>query len=197
VEAGGLHVLGTERNESRRIDNQLRGRSGRQGDPGSSQYYLSLADNLMRIFASDRLAGLMSRLGMEEDVPIENTLVSRSIANAQRKVEGHNFDMRKQLLKFDDVANDQRKIIYAQRFELMSADNIKEEISVIREDAMGSLIDEFVPPQSMEELWDVEGLEKILEQDFKLQLPIRKWLAEEDDLHEEALKQRILDAVKA
>lgn len=196
VAAGGLHVLGTERNESRRIDNQLRGRSGRQGDPGSSQYYLSLEDSLMRIFASDRLAGLMSRLGMEENVPIENSLVTRSIANAQRKVEGHNFDMRKQLLKFDDVANDQRKIIYAQRFELMSADNIKEEISIIREDAIGHLIDDFIPPQSMEELWDVEGLEKILAEDFKIKLPLRQWLDQETELDEETLRQRIQDAVK-
>lgn len=196
VAAGGLHVLGTERNESRRIDNQLRGRSGRQGDPGSSQYYLSLEDSLMRIFASDRLAGLMTRLGMEEDVPIENTLVTRSIANAQRKVEGHNFDMRKQLLKFDDVANDQRKIIYAQRFELMSSDNIKQEIDIIREDAIAHLIDEFIPPQSMEELWDVAGLEAILAEDFKVQLPIKQWLEQENDLDEERLRQRIQDAVK-
>jgi len=197
VAAGGLHVLGTERNESRRIDNQLRGRSGRQGDPGSSQYYLSLEDSLMRIFASDRLAGLMSRLGMEENVPIENSLVTRSIANAQRKVEGHNFDMRKQLLKFDDVANDQRKIIYSQRFDLMSADNIQEEISIIREDAIGHLIDDFIPPQSMEELWDVEGLEKILAEDFKIKLPLRQWLDQETELDEETLRQRIQDAVKA
>ena len=150
----------------------------------------------MRIFASDRLAGLMTRLGMEEDVPIENSLVTRSIANAQRKVEGHNFDMRKQLLKFDDVANDQRKIIYAQRFELMSADNIQEEINIIREDAIGNLIDEFIPPQSMEELWDVEGLEKILAEDFKVQLPLRQWLEQENELDEELLRRRIQDAVQ-
>jgi preprotein translocase subunit SecA len=196
VAAGGLHVLGTERNESRRIDNQLRGRSGRQGDPGSSQYYLSLEDNLMRIFASDRLASLMGRLGMEADVPIENTLVSRSIANAQRKVEGHNFDIRKQLLKFDDVANDQRKVIYSQRYDLMSAENIHGAIEVIREDAIGHLIDEYIPPESMEDMWDTKGLEEVLAQDFGVQAPIREWLDSEDELHEEALKQRIQDLVK-
>ncbi len=196
VAAGGLHVLGTERNESRRIDNQLRGRSGRQGDPGSSQYYLSLEDNLMRIFASDRLASMMERLGMEEDTPIENALVSRSIANAQRKVEGHNFDIRKQLLKFDDVANDQRKVIYSQRFELMSADNIHEAIQHIREDAISNLIDEYIPPDSMEDMWDISGLESILLQDFSIKLPIKNWLDTEDDLHEQTLRQRIQDAVK-
>jgi preprotein translocase subunit SecA len=196
VAAGGLHVLGTERNESRRIDNQLRGRSGRQGDPGSSQYYLSLEDNLMRIFASDRLATLMGRLGMEEDTPIENVLVSRSIANAQRKVEGHNFDIRKQLLKFDDVANDQRKVIYSQRFDLMSAENIHGAIEVIREDAISTLINEFIPPESMEDMWDVKGLEDVLTQDFNISVPIKKWLDTEDELHEEALKQRIQEAVK-
>lgn len=197
VAAGGLHVLGTERNESRRIDNQLRGRSGRQGDPGSSQYYLSLEDNLMRIFASDRLANLMGRLGMEEDTPIENALVSRSIANAQRKVEGHNFDIRKQLLKFDDVANDQRKVIYSQRFDLMSAENIHGAIEVIREDAIGHLVDEYIPPQSMEDTWDIQGLQDVLSQDFNVTVPIKAWLDSEDDLHEESLKQRIQDAVKA
>ncbi len=195
VAVGGLHVLGTERNESRRIDNQLRGRSGRQGDPGSSQYYLSLEDNLMRIFASDRLAGLMGRLGMDENTPIENALVTRSIANAQRKVEGHNFDIRKQLLKFDDVANDQRKVIYSQRYELMSADNIHEAITVIREDAISNLVDEFIPPGSMEEQWDVKGLEETLAQDFNVKVPIQKWLDSEDELHEETLKQRVQEAV--
>ncbi len=196
VAAGGLHVLGTERNESRRIDNQLRGRSGRQGDPGSSQYYLSLEDNLMRIFASDRLANMMERLGMEEDTPIENALVSRSIANAQRKVEGHNFDIRKQLLKFDDVANDQRKVIYSQRFDLMSADNIHDAIENIREDAIANLTDQFVPPESMEDMWDISGLENVLAQDFAVKLPIKSWLETEEDLHEESLRQRIQEAVK-
>ncbi len=196
VAAGGLHVLGTERNESRRIDNQLRGRSGRQGDPGSSQYYLSLEDNLMRIFASDRLASMMERLGMEEDTPIENALVSRSIANAQRKVEGHNFDIRKQLLKFDDVANDQRKVIYSQRYDLMSADNIHEAIQNIREDAVANLIDEYIPPESMEDMWDISGLENVLAQDFNVKLPIKNWLDTEDDLHDQALRERIQQAVK-
>ncbi len=196
VTAGGLHVLGTERNESRRIDNQLRGRSGRQGDPGSSQYYLSLEDNLMRIFASDRLAGLMGRLGMDDDTPIENTLVSRSIANAQRKVEGHNFDIRKQLLKFDDVANDQRKVIYSQRFDLMCAENIHGAIEVIREDAIAHLVDDYIPPESMEDTWDVQGLQDVLSQDFNVSAPIKEWLDTDDELHEEALKQRIQGVVK-
>ena len=159
VTAGGLHVIGTERHESRRIDNQLRGRSGRQGDPGSSRFYLSLKDNLMRIFASDRVAGLMQRLGMQEGEAIEHHWVTRAIENAQRKVEGHNFDIRKQLLEYDDVANDQRKVVYEQRNELMDAEDISESIQGIRHDVVYNMIDTYIPPQSLDEQWDLQGLE--------------------------------------
>ncbi|MFT3741504.1 MAG: preprotein translocase subunit SecA [Gammaproteobacteria bacterium] len=194
--AGGLHVLGTERNESRRIDNQLRGRSGRQGDPGSSQFYLSLEDNLMRIFASDRMAAIMRRLGMKEDEVIENPFITRAIENAQRKVEGQNFDMRKQLLEFDDVANDQRKVIYTQRNELMQAEDISETIEAITEDVIQRTIDEFIPPQSLEEEWNITGLEQQLAKEFHLVLPLQKWLQEDEALHEEGLRERILEAAK-
>ncbi len=197
LEAGGLHIIGTERHESRRIDNQLRGRSGRQGDPGSSRFYLSLEDNLMRIFASDRVAGLMKRLGMQEGEAIEHGLVSRAIENAQRKVEGHNFDMRKNLLEYDDVANDQRKEIYKIRDELMSTDDISETIEAIREDVLNAVIDTFVPPQSLEEQWDIPGLEESLEGEFGLKLPLRQWLEQDEELHEETLRKRILDEMLA
>ncbi len=191
--AGGLHVLGTERNESRRIDNQLRGRSGRQGDPGSSQYFLSLEDNLMRIFASERMASIMRRLGMQENEVIENPLISRAIENAQRKVEGQNFDIRKQLLEFDDVANDQRKVIYLQRNELMAAEDIADTIEAIRTDVLQDVTDEFIPPQSLEEEWNIAGLEQQLEQEFGLKLPLRRWLEEDETLHEETLRARIIE----
>jgi preprotein translocase subunit SecA len=193
--AGGLHVIGTERHESRRIDNQLRGRSGRQGDPGSSRFYLSLEDNLMRIFASDRVKGLMQKLGMEEGEAIEHPWVTRAIENAQRKVEGHNFDIRKQLLDYDDVANDQRKVIYEQRNEIMATDDISETIKTIRVDVLNGIIDAYVPPQSLEEQWDISGLEEALEQ-MGVPLPISSWLEEDHDLHEEILRQRILEAVE-
>lgn len=196
VKAGGLHVLGTERHESRRIDNQLRGRSGRQGDPGSSQFYLSLDDNLMRIFASDKFGAIMRKLGMQEDQPIESPLVSRAIENAQRKVEGHNFDMRKQLLQFDDVANDQRKVIYQQRFELMTAEDIKDTVSALLEDAVVSAVDEYIPSQSLEEQWDVPGLEERLAQDFAVKVPVREWLDKEENLYEETLRERIVSEVQ-
>jgi preprotein translocase subunit SecA len=189
--SGGLHIVGTERHESRRIDNQLRGRSGRQGDPGSSRFYLSLEDNLMRIFASDRVAGLMKRLGMQEGEAIEHGLVSRAIENAQRKVEGHNFDMRKNLLEYDDVANDQRKEIYKMRDELMSTEDISETINAVREDVLNAVIDAYIPPQSLEEQWDVAGLEEALEGEFALKLPLRKWLDEDESLHEETLRKQI------
>jgi preprotein translocase subunit SecA len=195
IAAGGLHVLGTERNESRRIDNQLRGRSGRQGDPGSSQFYLSLEDNLMRIFAPERMGFLMRKMGMREEEAIENALVTRAIENAQRKVEGHNFDIRKQLLEYDDVANDQRKVIYSQRQELMAADDIGDTIAEIREDVIQSTIGEFIPPQSLEEQWDVPGLEQKLEQAFALKLPLQQWLEQDSTLHEEGLREKILAAV--
>jgi preprotein translocase subunit SecA len=193
LESGGLHIIGTERHESRRIDNQLRGRSGRQGDPGSSRFYLSLEDNLMRIFASERVAGLMKRLGMEEGESIEHNLVTRAIENAQRKVEGHNFDMRKNLLEYDDVANDQRKEIYKMRDELMSTDDVSDMINVIREDILNALIDNYIPPQSLEEQWDIPGLEEALEGEFNLPLPIASWLEQDSTLHEETLRQRIHD----
>jgi preprotein translocase subunit SecA len=192
VAAGGLHVLGTERNESRRVDNQLRGRSGRQGDPGSSQYYLSLEDNLMRIFAPERMAGIMRRLGMKEHEVIENPLITRAIENAQRKVEGHNFDLRKQLLEFDDVANDQRKVVYQQRNTLLQTDDISGSIEEFRVEVLNRVIDDFISPQSMEEQWDVPGLEQQLEREFGLKLPIGKWLQEEDHLHEETIRERII-----
>jgi preprotein translocase subunit SecA len=194
--AGGLHVIGTERHESRRIDNQLRGRSGRQGDPGSSRFYLSLEDNLMRIFASDRVKGLMQKLGMEAGEAIEHPWVTRAIENAQRKVEGHNFDIRKQLLDYDDVANDQRKVIYEQRNEIMATDDISETIKTIRVDVINGIINAFVPPQSLEEQWDVAGLEEALEQ-MGVPLPVSSWLEDDHDLHEEILRQRILEAVEA
>ena len=197
IEAGGLHILGTERHESRRIDNQLRGRSGRQGDPGVSRFYLSLEDNLMRIFASDRVKSFMQALGMERGEAIEHRMVTNAIEKAQRKVEGRNFDIRKQLLEYDDVANDQRQIIYRQRDELLSDDEIGETITAIREDVVNDAIDGFIAPMSVEEQWDILGLEKHLEAEFGLNLPVAQWLDEDDTLHEEPLRQRIVDAVQA
>ncbi|MCJ8301130.1 preprotein translocase subunit SecA [Shewanella sp.] len=198
VDAGGLHILGTERHESRRIDNQLRGRSGRQGDAGSSRFYLSMEDSLMRIFASERVSSMMKKLGMEEGEAIEHPWVSRAIENAQRKVEARNFDIRKQLLEFDDVANDQRQVVYAQRNELMDAEDIQDTIVNIQADVVNGLIDMYVPPQSLEELWDVPGLEKRLEQEYAIKMPVQEWLEKEDDLHEETLRERIVDTwVKA
>ena len=191
--AGGLHIIGTERHESRRIDNQLRGRSGRQGDPGSSRFYLSMEDTLMRIFASDRVTGMMKKLGMEEGEAIEHPWVTKAIENAQRKVEGRNFDIRKSLLEFDDVANDQRKVVYEQRNELLDTNDISETIHVIRDDVYGAVIDEYIPPQSLEEMWDVPGLEARLKADFGLDLPLQQWLAEDDKLYEEKLRERVLD----
>ncbi|WP_290649436.1 preprotein translocase subunit SecA [Aquisalimonas sp.] len=193
VEAGGLHVIGTERHESRRVDNQLRGRSGRQGDPGSTRFYLSLEDSLLRIFASERVSSLMQRLGMQEGEAIESGMVSRVIENAQRKVETHNFDIRKQLLEFDDVANDQRRVIYRQRQELMADDDLSETVQAMRKDVINRVIDEYIPPGSIDDQWDIKGLEDALNRDFALELPIRRWLDDEDDLHEEPLRERILE----
>jgi len=195
LDSGGLHIIGTERHESRRIDNQLRGRAGRQGDPGSSRFYLSLEDNLMRIFASDRVSALMKRLGMQEGEAIEHSLVTRAIENAQRKVEGHNFDMRKNLLEYDDVANDQRKEIYKTRDELMSTEDISETINVIREDVVDAVINTYMPPQSLEEQWDIPGLEDAMEGEFGLKMDIRGWLQQDETLHEETLRQRIHEEV--
>ena len=197
IEAGGLHILGTERHESRRIDNQLRGRSGRQGDPGVSRFYLSLEDNLMRIFASDRVKSFMQALGMERGEAIEHRMVTNAIEKAQRKVEGRNFDIRKQLLEYDDVANDQRQIIYRQRDELLSDDGIGETITAIRRDVVNDAIDGFIPPMSVEEQWDIPGLEKQLEAEFALTLPVAHWLDEDDALHEETLRERIVASVQA
>ena len=196
IDAGGLHILGTERHESRRIDNQLRGRSGRQGDPGVSRFYLSLEDNLMRIFASDRVKSFMQALGMERGEAIEHRMVSNAIEKAQRKVEGRNFDIRKQLLEYDDVANDQRQIIYRQRDELLSDEDIGETITAIRSDVVNEAIDGFIPPMSVEEQWDVPGLERQLETEFGLALPISRWLDEDDGLHEETLRARIVAEVQ-
>ncbi|HKJ75906.1 MAG TPA: preprotein translocase subunit SecA, partial [Gammaproteobacteria bacterium] len=196
--AGGLHIVGTERHESRRIDNQLRGRSGRQGDPGSSRFYLSLEDSLMRIFASERVSAMMQKLGMQEGEAIEHPWVSRAIENAQRKVEGHNFDIRKQLLEYDDVANDQRKVVYEQRNELLEQDDISETVASIRWDVINEVIDTYIPPQSLDEQWDVPGLEEALEAEFGLKLDVRGWLEADEDLHEEILRERIYEeAVQA
>lgn len=197
IASGGLHIIGTERHESRRIDNQLRGRAGRQGDAGSSRFYLSLDDALMRIFASEKMGNMMKRLGMEKGEAIEHPWVSRAIENAQRKVEGRNFDIRKQLLEYDDVANDQRKVIYEQRNELLDEGDIGETITAIRSDVIDEVISQYIPPQSLEEMWDVPGLEERLKGDFHVELPIQQWLDEDDKLFEEKLRDKIHDAINA
>jgi len=197
VAAGGLHIIGTERHESRRIDNQLRGRSGRQGDPGSSRFYLSLEDNLMRIFASDRMSMLMQRFGMKEDEAIEAGMLNRAIENAQRKVEAHNFDVRKHLLDYDDVANDQRRVIYQQRNELMEADEIGDTILEMRHDVFTDVTNQFIPPGSIDEQWEIPSLEKALSGEFGINLPISEWLEEDQSIHEEVLHNRIIEAVDA
>lgn len=197
VEAGGLHIIGTERHESRRIDNQLRGRSGRQGDPGSSRFYISLEDNLMRIFASDRMSSMMQRFGMKEDEAIEAGMLNRAIENAQRKVEAHNFDVRKHLLDYDNVANDQRRVVYTQRNELMEADEIGDTILEMRHDVFNDVIDRFIAPGSIDEQWEVPALENALEGEFGIQLPIGDWLSDDEQIHEEILRKKILDAVDA
>lgn len=191
--AGGLHIIGTERHESRRIDNQLRGRAGRQGDAGSSRFYLSMEDALMRIFASDRVTGMMKKLGMKPGEAIEHPWVTKAIANAQRKVESRNFDIRKQLLEYDDVASDQRRAIYTQRNELLDGGDIKETVDSIREDVFTTTMDAYIPPQSLEEMWDIEGLHQRLVNDFDLDLPIKEWLDKEPELHEETLRERIME----
>ncbi|MBT8436973.1 MAG: preprotein translocase subunit SecA, partial [Gammaproteobacteria bacterium] len=193
IEAGGLHIIGTERHESRRIDNQLRGRSGRQGDPGSSRFYLSMEDSLMRIFASEKVAGLMQRLGMEEGEAIEHPWVSRAIENAQRKVEAHNFDIRKQLLQYDDVANDQRKVIYQQRDDLLHSESITEAIANMRKDVLQGVFSAHVPPNSIDEQWDIAGLEQILTSEFGIDLPIQSWLDSDDHITDEGIYDRILE----
>ena len=193
VAAGGLHIAGTERHESRRVDNQLRGRSGRQGDPGSSRFYLSLDDQLLRIFSGDRVAAIMERLKMPEGEAIEHSMVTRAIENAQRKVEGRNFDIRKQLLEFDDVSNDQRKVIYEQRNELLEATDIGETITAMRHDVLDSTFSTHIPPGSVEEQWEISELEASLIEETGMQLPVGKWLEENPDLHEETLRERIFE----
>jgi preprotein translocase subunit SecA len=195
--AGGLHIIGTERHESRRVDNQLRGRSGRQGDPGSSRFFLSLEDPLLRIFASDRVAAIMNRLKMPEGEAIEHPWVSRAIENAQRKVEQRNFDIRKQLLEYDDVSNDQRKVIYEQRNELLASADIGGTVSAMRDDVLNSAIDLYIAPGSMEEQWDVAGLEKALAAQYTLDLPLTQWMAEDKTLNAEGLRKRIFEAADA
>lgn len=197
LQAGGLHVLGTERHESRRIDNQLRGRSGRQGDPGSSQFYLSMEDNLLRIFAAERMAGVMRRLGVKEEDVVEHPMITRAIERAQKRVEGLNFDIRKNLLEYDDVANDQRKVIYQQRLELLKSEDVSEAAANMRHDAINGLIDLFIPPQSLAEQWNISGLEQQILEDFNLKLPIQKWLDEDDNLHEETLREKIIQEIAA
>jgi preprotein translocase subunit SecA len=195
VAAGGLHIIGTERHESRRIDNQLRGRAGRQGDRGSSRFYLSMEDNLMRIFASDRIRGIMQSLGLEKGEAIEHRMVTNAIEKAQRKVEGRNFDIRKNLLEYDDVSNDQRQVIYQQRNELMEADDISEMIRGLRDEVVNNVTLEYIPPQSIEEQWDISGLEQALLTEFNSNQPIRRWLETDDTLTEESLRRRILDQI--
>lgn len=193
IEAGGLHVIASERHESRRIDNQLRGRAGRQGDPGSSRFYLSLEDNLMRIFASDRVKNFMKALGMQQGEAIEHRMVTNAIEKAQRKVEGRNFDIRKQLLEYDDVANEQRKVIYHMRNSLLAAEDIGDTIAEFRQDVLGRTIDAHIPPQSLPEQWDVAGLEAALYSDFGIKLPVQQWLDEDDKLFEDTLREKILE----
>ena len=196
LNSGGLYVIGTERHESRRIDNQLRGRAGRQGDPGASRFYLSLEDNLMRIFGSERITNMMQRIGMEENEAIESRMVSRVIENAQRKVEGHNFDVRKQLLEYDDVANEQRKLVYSERYQLLTSDAINSDMESIRHEVVQQLIDRSIPPSSLPELWNISLLEEDVNREFGLQLPIREWLEKDKNLHEEPLRERISEVVE-
>lgn len=195
LQAGGLHIIGSERHESRRIDNQLRGRAGRQGDPGVSRFYLSLEDDLMRIFAGDRVVGMMRAMGLKEDEAIEHKMVSRSIENAQRKVEARNFDIRKNLLKYDDVNNEQRKIIYSQRDEVLAENTLKEYVEEMHREVMQGMIANFIPPESIHDQWDVEGLENALRIDLGIELPIQKWLDQDRRLDEEGLVERISDEV--
>jgi preprotein translocase subunit SecA len=192
VASGGLRIIGSERHESRRIDNQLRGRAGRQGDPGSSRFYLSLDDNLMRIFASERMAVLMRRIGVKEGEPLEHNMLTKVIENAQRKLEGHNFDIRKQLLDYDNVANDQRKVIYAQRAEVMAIDDPHESVETIRADVLNALVDSYIPPESMEDQWDIQTLERVLADDFRLKAPIEEWIEADHAILPDQIKDKII-----
>lgn len=191
--AGGLRIIGSERHESRRIDNQLRGRSGRQGDVGSSRFYLSLEDNLMRIFASDRVASMMRRLGMKPGEPIEHSLVTKAIENAQRKLEGHHFDVRKQLLDYDNVANDQRQVIYTQRASIMEMTDTEEMVNTMREEVISNLVDTYIPPQSLEDQWDPKALSDILMDEFKLKAPVLEWIEEDHHIQPEQIREKVLD----
>lgn len=193
--AGGLHIIGTERHESRRIDNQLRGRAGRQGDPGYSRFYLSMEDNLLRIFANESVKNFMQKLGMERGEAIEHGMVTRAIEKAQRKVEGRNFDIRKQLLEYDNVANDQRTIVYRQRNELMASDDISELLSDMRSEVVEQLVDSYIPPQSVPEQWDIEGLEQALKTEFASELPVQAWLDADEKLYEEEIKAKVLECL--
>jgi preprotein translocase subunit SecA len=195
LEAGGLHIIACERHESRRIDNQLRGRAGRQGDPGSSRFYLSLEDNLMRIFASDRVKNFMKALGMEKGEAIEHRMVTNAIEKAQRKVEGRNFDIRKQLLEYDDVANEQRKVIYGQRNSILASESVEETIAAIRQDVVTDMVAMHMPAGSLPEQWDIGGLEQALAGELGLHLPIQQWLDEDERLQEQGVAERILDAL--
>ena len=196
LEAGGLHIVGTERHESRRIDNQLRGRSGRQGDPGWSRFYLSLEDPLMRLFASDRVKNMMRAMGMEHGESIEHRMVTNAIVKAQRKVEGRNFDIRKHLLEYDDVANDQRQVVYQQRNDLLSDDDISDVITNVRDDVINDTISAFIPPQSLEEQWDISGLEKALAVEFSAKLPLQQWLDQDQRFGEEQLRDKVVACVQ-
>jgi preprotein translocase subunit SecA len=197
IASGGLHIVGTERHESRRIDNQLRGRSGRQGDPGSSRFYLSLNDNLMRIFGGERIGRWMRMFGLKEDEPLEDRMISNQIEKVQRKVEQHNFDIRKNLLEFDDVANDQRKVIYAQRDELLEVDDVSETITDIRDDVVNAIVRRFVPADSIDEQWDVAGLDRELESEFNIHLDLRDWVAKQTELDDAGIVEHVREAVNA
>ena len=195
LDSGGLHIIGSERHESRRIDNQLRGRAGRQGDPGVSRFYLSLEDDLMRIFAGDRVVGMMRAMGLQEDEAIEHKMVSRSIENAQRKVEARNFDIRKNLLKYDDVNNEQRKIIYSQRDDILAESSLQDYIEEMIREVMQGVIANYIPPESIHDQWDIEGLELALREDLSIDIPVGQWLEQDRRLDEEALVERITDEV--
>jgi preprotein translocase subunit SecA len=198
LEAGGLHIVGTERHESRRIDNQLRGRSGRQGDAGSSRFYLSMEDSLMRIFGDpERTKALLARAGMREGEAIESKLLTRQIERAQRKVEAHNFDIRKSLLEYDDVANDQRKVVYHQRSELMGADEVADSVTAIREEVVESIVDQYIPPGSLEEQWDPDGLSHAIEHDFATHLSVGQWLKDDPKLNEDGIRERCISELQA
>jgi len=197
IAAGGLHIIGTERHEARRIDNQLRGRSGRQGDPGSSRFFLSLEDPLLRIFAGERVNAIMQRLGMPEGEPIEHGLVTRSIESAQRKVEAHNFDIRKQLLEYDNVANDQRREIYQLRNSILESQDVSDQIAALREGVVTDFLRTHVPEESMEEQWDIPGLEKVYAAELRLELPLSKWLESDPGMDDDALLKRAIDEAHA